>query len=80
MKEIIINKQEDLHDLKEQESVTLIINIDYISAEDIWHIHNFWQILEENEYELSIRVKDEWVMDLLDLVWITNLYHTLLIK
>ncbi len=58
------------------QNTTLIIETDYINAEDIWYLNTFASDLDKKGYKIKIEVKHESVLDVLELVWITTLWDT----
>lgn len=58
----------------------VFIEWDYISADDVAHLNIFANELEDNERKILIETKSEYIMDILELVWISTLWETKLIN
>lgn len=48
----------------------------YLNSKSIWYIADIYSNIEENEWAMCICWCDEWVKDVLELVWITTIIPT----
>jgi len=48
----------------------------YLNSKSIWYIADIYSNIEENEWQMYISNCDEWVKDVLELVWITTIIPT----
>ncbi len=48
----------------------------YLNSKSIWYIADIFSNVEENESQMYISNCDEWVKDVLELVWITTIVPT----
>lgn len=48
----------------------------YLNSKSIWYIADIFSDVEDNDGEMYITNCDEWVKDILDLVWITTIVPT----
>lgn len=51
-------------------------NLKYLNSKSIWYIADIYSNVEENEGQMYISNCDEWVKDVLELVWITTIIPT----
>jgi len=48
----------------------------YLNSKSIWYIADIFSNVEENDSKMYISNCDEWVKDVLELVWITTIVPT----
>lgn len=48
----------------------------YLNSKSIWYIADIFSNIEENNSKMAISNCDEWVKDVLELVWITTIIPT----
>lgn len=53
-----------------------LINLKYLNSKSIGYIADIYSNIEENEWKMYITNCDEWVKDILELVWITTIIPT----
>lgn len=53
-----------------------LANLKYLNSKSIWYIADIYSNVEENEWQMYISNCDEWVKDVLELVWITTIIPT----
>ena len=53
-----------------------LANLKYLNSKSIWYIADIFSNIEENNGQMYICNCDEWVKDVLELVWITTIIPT----
>ena len=48
----------------------------YLNSKSIWYIADIFSNIEDNNWEMYITNCDDWVKDVLELVWITTIVPT----
>ncbi len=48
----------------------------YLNSKSIWYIADVFSNIEDSDWEMYITDCDEWVKDVLELVWITTIIPT----
>jgi len=57
----------------------IIFNLEglkYLNSKSIWYIADIYSNIEENNWAMSICSCEEWVKDILELVWLTTIIST----
>jgi len=61
------------------EDMKVILNLKglkYLNSKSIWYIADLFSNIDENNWKMIISNCDEWVKDVLELVWITTIIET----
>ena len=53
-----------------------LASLKYLNSKSIWYIADVFSNLDENDGKMCITNCDEWVKDVLELVWITTIVPT----
>lgn len=53
-----------------------LANLKYLNSKSIWYIADIYSNVEDNNWQMYISNCDEWVKDVLELVWITTIIPT----
>lgn len=53
-----------------------LANLKYLNSKSIWYIADIFSNIEENNGQMYISNCDDWVKDVLELVWITTIIPT----
>jgi len=48
----------------------------YLNSKSIWYIADIYSTIEEKDWLMNITSCDEWVKDILELVWLTTIIPT----
>ena len=51
-------------------------NLKYLNSKSIWYIADVFSNIEENDSQMYISNCTDWVKDILELVWITQIIPT----
>jgi anti-anti-sigma factor len=66
----------DIGEFEDKKVIFDLENLKYLNSKSIGYIADIFSNLEENESEMYICNCDEWVTDVLELVWITTIIPT----
>lgn len=66
----------DIGDFKNKKIIFKMTNLKYINSKSIGYIADVFSNIEENESQMYISNCTEWVKDILELVWITQIVPT----
>lgn len=66
----------DIGDFAWKKIIFNLVNLKYLNSKSIWYIADIYSNVEENEWQMYISNCDEWVKDVLELVWITTIIPT----
>lgn len=67
---------EQIGDFSDKKILFNLTGLKYLNSKSIWYIADVFSNLEENDGEMYISNCDEWVKDVLELVWITTIIPT----
>lgn len=67
---------DEIWDFKNKKVLFKMTNLKYINSKSIWYIADIYSNIEENESQMYISNCTEWVKDILELVWITQIVPT----
>lgn len=67
---------EQIWDFKNKKIVFKLTNLRYINSKSIGYIADVFSNIEDNESQMYISNCTEWVKDILELVWITQIVPT----
>lgn len=67
---------DEIGDFKDKKILFKMTNLKYINSKSIWYIADIFSNIEENESKMYISNCTEWVKDILELVWITQIVPT----
>lgn len=68
--------QKDIWDFNNKKIIFDLSWLKYLNSKSIWYIADTYSNLEENNWMMYICWCDEWVKDILELVWITTIIPT----
>lgn len=66
----------EIWDFSDKKIIFNLSNLKYLNSKSIWYIADIYSNIEENSWEMYISNCDEWVKDVLELVWITTIIPT----
>lgn len=67
---------EQVWDFKNKKIIFKMTGLKYLNSKSIWYIADVFSNIEENESQMYISNCTEWVKDILELVWITQIIPT----
>jgi len=67
---------EQIWDFSDKKIIFNMSNLKYLNSKSIWYIADIFSNIEDNDWEMYISNCDEWVKDVLELVWITTIVPT----
>lgn len=67
---------EQIWDFKNKKIIFKMTGLKYLNSKSIWYIADVFSNIEENESQMYISNCTEWVKDILELVWITQIIPT----
>jgi anti-anti-sigma factor len=66
----------EIWDFSGKKIIFNLANLKYLNSKSIGYIADIYSNVEENEWQMYISNCDEWVKDILELVWITTIIPT----
>jgi len=67
---------EDIWEFSWKKIIFNLGGLKYLNSKSIWYIADVYSNIEDNNWEMYISNCDEWVKDVLELVWITTIITT----
>ena len=67
---------EQIGDFNGKKVLFNLMELKYLNSKSIWYIADVFSNLEDSDGEMYISNCDEWVRDVLELVWITTIIPT----
>lgn len=67
---------DEIWDFSGKKIIFNLANLKYLNSKSIGYIADIYSNVEENEWQMYISNCDEWVKDVLELVWITTIIPT----
>ncbi len=68
---------DDIWDFKEKDIILNLKGLKYLNSKSIWYIADVFSNVEDSDRKMYITNCNEWVKDILELVWITTIIPTL---
>jgi len=66
----------EIGDFSGKKIIFNLANLKYLNSKSIWYIADIYSNIEDNNGQMYISNCDEWVKDVLELVWITTIIPT----
>lgn len=66
----------EIGDFSGKKIIFNLANLKYLNSKSIWYIADVYSNIEDNNGQMYISNCDEWVKDVLELVWITTIIPT----
>jgi anti-anti-sigma factor len=66
----------EIWEFAEKKILLDLTGLRYLNSKSIWYIADIFSNIEENDGQMYISNCDEWVKDVLELVWITTIVPT----
>ncbi len=73
---IFKNIYEQIGDFEDKKIIFKLTNLKYLNSKSIWYIADVFSNIEENDSQMYISNCTDWVKDILELVWITQIIPT----
>ena len=70
------NIYEQIGDFEDKKIIFKLTNLKYLNSKSIWYIADVFSNIEENDSQMYISNGTDWVKDILELVWITQIIPT----
>ncbi len=70
------NIYEQIGDFEDKKIIFKLTNLKYLNSKSIWYIADVFSNIEENDSQMYISNCTDWVKDILELVWITQIIPT----
>jgi anti-anti-sigma factor len=70
------NIYKEIWEFTEKKILLDLTGLRYLNSKSIWYIADIFSNIEENDSQMYISNCDEWVKDVLELVWITTIVPT----
>ncbi len=67
---------EQIGDFSGKKIIFNMSGLKYLNSKSIWYIADVYSNIEDNDSKMYISNCDEWVKDVLELVWITTIIPT----
>ncbi len=67
---------EQIGDFSDKKIIFNMSGLKYLNSKSIWYIADVYSNIEDNDSKMYISNCDEWVKDVLELVWITTIIPT----
>lgn len=67
---------EQIGSFEDKKIILHLGGLKYLNSKSIWYIADIFSNIEDNDWEMYISNCDEWVKDVLELVWITTIVPT----
>ena len=65
-----------MRDFDDKKIIFKLTNLKYLNSKSIWYIADVFSNIEENDSQMYISNCTDWVKDILELVWITQIIPT----
>ena len=66
----------EIWEFTEKKILLDLTGLRYLNSKSIWYLADIFSNIEENDSQMYISNCDEWVKDVLELVWITTIVPT----
>jgi len=67
---------EQIGDFSDKKILFNMVGLKYLNSKSIWYIADVFSNIEDNDWQMCISNCDDWVKDVLELVWITTIIPT----